>query len=95
METNEDGNYHLHLCLQFHRAMERCAESFGFEGVRPNASANDSLGEGWCGKKQQDSIWRAMFYVWANKIGTARATDGRLCVDGNCSPAWVAGGENK
>ena len=95
METNEDGTYHFHLCLQFHQAMERVAETFRFEGVRPGASANDSLGEGWCGKKQQDSIYRAMFYTWANKIGTVIAEDGTLCVDGNCWPAWVPGGTNK
>lgn len=95
METNDDGTYHFHLCVQFHCAAERTAETFTFEGVRPNASANDSLGEGWCKKKQQDSIFRAMFYVWANKIGTVRAEDGSLCTDGNCCPAWVAGGENK
>ena len=95
METNDDDTYHLHLCIQFHCAADRIAETFTFEGVRPNARANDSLGEGWCGKKQQDSIYRAMFYVWANKIGTVRAQDGSLCTDGNCCPAWVVGGKNK
>ena len=95
METNADGSYHLHLCAQFHNAMERNAETFSFEEMRPNASANDSLGEGWCGKKMQDSINRCMFYVWANKIGTARTDDGTLCVDGNCHPAWVEEGCNK
>ena len=95
METNDDGTYHLHLCVQFHNALERCAETFTFERMRPNASAHDSLGEGWCGKKMQDSIYRCMFYVWANKIGTAQTDDGALCVDGNCHPAWVEGGSNK
>jgi hypothetical protein len=95
METNADGSYHLHLCAQFHNAKERNAETFSFEEMRPNASANDSLGEGWCRKKMQDSINRCMFYVWANKIGTARTDDGTLCVDGNCHPAWVEEGSNK
>lgn len=95
METNEDGTYHFHACVQFHRAMERVADTFTFEGMRPNASTNDGLGEGWSGRKMQDSIHRCMFYVWANKIGTARTEEGTLCAEGNCHPAWVEGGINK
>ncbi len=76
METNDDGTYHFHACIQFYQAMERNAETFKFEGMRPNAQSNDGLGEGWCGKKMQDSIHRCMFYVWANKLGTAKTEDG-------------------
>ena len=51
METNTDNTYHLHLCVQFHKAAERNLLPFTFAGVRPNAAPNDSLGEGWCKKK--------------------------------------------
>lgn len=89
METNDDGTYHLHLMLQFHRAKERQAQTFAFAGVRPNARANDLLGEGFCKKKMQQSLDRGFFYVWANKEGTARGKDGGLLVAGNYEPAWT------
>ena len=95
METNTDTTYHIHLCVQFYKAAERSLPPFTFDGVRPNAEPNDSLGEGWCKSKLQDSVHRAMFYVWADKIGTARTAGGDQCVDGNCHPAWVAGALNK
>ena len=39
----------------------------------------------------QVSICRAMFYVWADKIGTQRNAAGDICVDGNYFPCWVPG----
>ena len=68
---------------------DRFAQAFSFSGVTPNARPNDLLGEGWCGKKWQESVDRAFFYVFADKEGTA--TDGReqLCVAGNRQPAWT------
>ena len=89
METNGDGTYHIHLMLQFHKAQERQAQTFAFAGVRPNARANDLLGEGFCKRKMQQSLDRGFFYVWANKEGTARGKDGGLLVAGNYEPAWT------
>lgn len=92
METNQDQTFHLHLALQFHSSgerTERTVTTFCFGGVRPNAQPNDLLGEGWCGKRWQESVDRAFFYVWANKVGTASNTAGALCVEGNREPAWT------
>ena len=89
METNQDGTHHLHLALQFYNARDRTAQNFSFEGVTPNASSNDSLGEGWCRKRWQESVDRAFFYVWANKVGTAVDESNSLCVEGNRQPAWT------
>ena len=68
METNVDGTYHLHLMLQFFSAGDRSAKGFAFENVTPNAAPNDLLEEGWCGKRWQESVDRAFFYVYANKV---------------------------
>ena len=89
METNSDGTFHLHLMLQFHKAQERQAQTFAFAGRRPNGQPNDLLGEGWCKKKLQLSLDRGFFYVWANKCGTVRGSDGELLVAGNYQPAWT------
>ena len=84
-----NGTHHFHLALQFYNAGDRTAQTFSFEGVTPNARSTDSLGEGWCGKKWQESVDRAFFYVWANKVGTAVDESGALCVEGNRQPAWT------
>ena len=89
METNSDGTYHTHLVFQFLQARNRTAQNFAFDGVCPNARPNDLLGEGWCGKRLQQSVDRAFFYVWANKEGTERDENGGLCVAGNYEPAWT------
>ena len=90
LETNGDETYHLHLMMQFtKKETERVAEDFAFEGVRPNARPNDLLGDGWGGRNYQQSLDRGFFYVWADKIGTARDTAGKLCVAGNYEPAWT------
>ena len=70
LKTNSDDTFHLHLALQFYSAADRTAQAFIFEDVTPNARANDLLGEGWCGKKWQESVDRAFFYVRANRVGT-------------------------
>ena len=89
LETNDDGTYHLHLMLQFNKKEERCAQDFAFEGVRPNARPNDLLGDGWGGRNYQQSLDRGFFYVWADKVGTARDGTGKLCVAGNYEPSWT------
>ena len=90
LETNSDDTFHLHLALQFYSAADRTVQAFTFEGVAPNARANDLLGEGWCGKKWQESVDRAFFYVWANKVGTVVDQSSGLCVEGNRMPAWTS-----
>ena len=77
--------------LQFFRAQNRWVQSFVFQSVSPNAQPSDLLGEGWCGRKFQASLDRAFFYVWADKVGTARSEgeDGQLLVAGNYEPAWT------
>ena len=88
LETNEDGTYHAHLMLQFCQKVDRTSRSFAFEGIVPNCSANDLLGNGINGRNYQTSVNRGMFYVWCDKIGTARDECGRPCVDGNYGPCW-------
>ena len=88
LETNDNGNSHLHLMLQFTRGVDHTVQRFIFEGYRPNASSSDYLGEGVCKKKMQLSINRGMFYVYADKFGTQRDEQGMPCVAGNYRPCW-------
>ena len=89
-ETNEDGKHHFHYMVQFLQASDgRVSSMYAFDGVLPNASTNDLLGEGFGGKRFQASVDRGQFYVWANKVGTVVDAGGRLCRAGNCEPAWV------
>ena len=60
LETNEDGSSHLHLMVQFLRCVDITVKRFIFEGLRPNASSSDYLGEGFCKKRMQQSINRGM-----------------------------------
>ena len=90
METNKDSTYHLHLMLQFKAVVERRTAAFAFAGRMPNGQANDLLGDGWGGRRYQQSLDRGFFYVWAEKEGTVRDAAGELCVAGNYQPAWTA-----
>jgi len=90
LEESEAGKLHVHLALQFRGVVDRLSKGFSFEGLAPNASTNDYLGEGQCRKRLQLSVDRAFFYVWANKRGTQRDDQGRLCVEGNYArPSWT------
>ena len=81
---------HIHLMLQFHSASNaRDVSSFCFSACRPNASATDLCGEGQCKKKLRQSIDRAFFYVFADKLGTIRGEDGKVCAAGNYLPCWT------
>lgn len=90
LETNSDGTHHLHMMLQFFRAQDRNSQTFAFEGVCPNGQPNDLLGEGWGGRRQQLSLDRGFFYVWAAKEGTVRDEAGNLCVAANYEPPWTS-----
>ena len=90
LKTNSDDTFHLHLALQFYSAADRTAQAFTFEDVTPNARANDLLGEGWCGKRWQESVDRAFFYVWANKVGTVVDLNDGPCVEGDRKLAWTS-----
>ena len=88
-ETNEDGTHHLHVMLLFSQLLDRFSSTFAFQGVLPNARANDMLGEGFGGRSYQTSVDRGHFYVWASKCGTVVDLVGNLCRAGNCEPAWA------
>jgi len=93
LETNKDGRHHAHLMLQFFGERDTTVQPFFFEGLRPNAQANDYFGEGWCSKpgRYQVSLDRGHFYVYANKKGTVVDDGSALCVAGNYTPAWTDG----
>lgn len=89
LEACETGGLHTHLVLQFFREVDRTAGSFTFEGLRPNVRQGDYLREGVNKKRYQLSVNRGFFYVFADKVGTQRETDGRPCFEGNHVPVWV------
>lgn len=91
LEACESGNWHVHLVLQFHKAFDRCSSAFVFQGIAPNVTCNDYLGEGVSGRNAKQSMDRAFFYVFADKIGTVRDANGQVCTAGNYAPCWVAG----
>jgi len=90
LEQSREGKLHFHLQLQFRHRVDRESRSFAFQGLAPNASCNDFLGGGVRnGRGWQKSVDRAFFYVWADKIGTARDSKGQPVVAGNYGPAWT------
>ena len=91
LETCESGRLHTHVMLQFRKKADMSSRMFAFEGVHPNLSANDYLGEGIGGRNPQVSYDRGFFYVFANKKGTKVDEEGNECVVGNYMPAWVSG----
>ncbi len=89
LETNKKGNLHIHLMLQFHKTRDSGVKAFQCEGLSPRADVCDLLGEGFCRNKYQVSVNRAMFYVWANKIGTQLDAEGKQRTAGNYGPVWA------
>ena len=90
METCSSGKPHVHLMVQFHKALDsRVVDVFSFAAARPNASSTDLCGEGLSGRQLQRSIDRGMFYVFADKIGTLFGKDGLPFTEGNYLPCWV------
>ena len=91
LEMSGEGNLHVHLVLQFQKAVDRSVAFFLWDGRHPNASSHDLLGQGLNKnpKMLQSSVDRGFFYVWADKEGTQRDGDGKVCVDGNHVPSWV------
>ena len=81
-------NLHIHAMFQFRESIRRQAEDWLFEGLRPNVSVNDLLGECMGGRNFQASVDRGMFYVWVAKIGQV-SSNGVPCVAGNRGPAWT------
>ena len=88
LEHCKSAVLHAHLFLQFFSAVDTPSRQFSYLGTAPNASPNDLCGEGICKKKWQQSVDRGMFYVYADKIGTARDSFGAPVVAGNYFPAW-------
>ena len=89
LEACETGGLHTHLVLQFRQEVDRTAKSFAFGDLVPNVSVGDYLGEGVNGKRQQLSVDRGFFYVFADKVGTQREADGTPCFEGNHVPVWA------
>lgn len=89
LEANTEQGMHAHLMLQFFSPQDKGINGFMYQGRRPNVSANDYLGEGWNGKRSQQSINRGMFYIFADKIGTQRTPKGDICVAGDYQPCWT------
>eukprot|EP00435_Cladocopium_sp_Y103_P037481 s2657_g9.t3 len=88
LETCKSGRLHAHLMLQFWVTQDRSSRAFAFEGIHPNVSAHDYLGEGVGRRNPQQSIDRGFFYVFAKKLGTVVDEGGHDCVTGNYVPAW-------
>ena len=90
LETGLEGvAFHIHLMIQFSSTVDKTVRGFVFEGVKPNVQPTDLCGEGLCRKKLQTSIDRGFFYVWADKVGTARTPENEVCVAGNYFPCWT------
>jgi hypothetical protein len=89
LEANKKDKLHIHLMLQFHSQVDRCSSFFAFENLKPRADPTDLLGEGFCKRRLQESIDRAMFYCWADKRGTKRDERGKECTVGNYEPCWT------
>ena len=87
-EACETGALHTHLVMQFTRKVHTTVQTFVFEGLVPNVRDGDYLGEGLCKRRYEQSVNRGFWYVYADKIGTQRETDGRPCVAGNHVPVW-------
>ena len=88
-ESCQNGRLHAHVMLQFQKPeRNRVSRTFTFQGIPPNASANDYLNEGMSRRNPQQCIDRGFFYVYASKIGTM-CDAGAECVAGNYMPAWV------
>ena len=91
LEKCQARKYHVHLMLQFSKTIDVLSSAFQFCGMKPNARPEDSAAGGRRGSPSpQRSIDRGFFYVYANKIGTARDEGGDLCVSGNYAPVWTS-----
>ena len=88
LERTKTDKLHVHLYVQFSKAVDKTTRPFIFEGLAPHADAHDLRGEGVNKRKVQESINRGFFYVYADKIGTERDAKGRPCVAGNYWPVW-------
>ena len=78
--------------LQFRSKVDRQSRGFCFEKLVPRAEANNTAeysGGGRGKRNVQDPIDRAMFYCWADKLGTQRDERGQPCTEGNYAPCWT------
>ena len=90
LEKTKRGGLHIHTMLQFQGARDhRTPAEYHFENLKCNVSPNDILGEGFSGRRWQQSVDRGMWYVWADKIGTVRDEAGAQCTACNYAPCWT------
>ena len=61
LEATREGKVHIHLMLQFRADTEGDTKAFYFDGLKPSADSSDLLGEGWGGRRVQDSYDRGFF----------------------------------
>lgn len=92
MELCRRRRPHLHVMLQFRKAVDKSSKQFAFLGILPNARPTwvDYCRNGRGKRNPQRSLDRGFFYVYANKIGTCTDAGGALCVHGNYGPCWEA-----
>ena len=90
-EAPKTHTLHIHLMVQLREACDKPRDLFALGGIPPNVSTNDLLGGSLKGRFPQASVDRGMFYVWADKEGTARDAEGKECVEGNYGPCWEKG----
>ena len=79
LESCKNGRLHVHVMPQFQKVRTRVSRNFLFEGISPNASANDLLNEGMDRRNPQQSIDGAFFNAFASKIGTMRDEGNEEC----------------
>ena len=78
MEAYETQGLHTHLVLQFSRQVDKTARSFAFEGLVPNVSQGDYLGEGYEGTAFPglvESCLRGCFHSCCHPVGL----EGAVC----------------
>ena len=79
-----------HAAVQLHSGQDcSCLLVRGCEAEHPAPRPVRGGLEPQEGRKLQIGIDRGFFYVWANKVGTARDAEGNLCVAGNYAPVWT------
>jgi hypothetical protein len=92
-ESREDGKTHVHIYVEFRRAIDAPSTIFKYKDINPNVRAcylgsalGNKMGRGRSGGRLYYD--RGHFYVWADKIGTLRNADGSPRVFSNIAAAW-------
>ena len=98
LERCLNGKFHVHLMLQFRMKVNKRSTEFYIASWKPNVRPawGNLMGETMASKRNpQPGYDRGFFYVWADKIGTARDANDEVCVHGNYFPVWEEGARYK